>query len=837
MKILIVDDIEQNLYMLQILLEGHGYEVVSATNGAEALEEARRDPPDMIVTDILMPVMDGFTLCRKWKMDERLKEIPLVFYTATYTDPKDEDLALSLGAERFIVKPVEPDAFIGMLHTVIEEHREGRLIASCEPVEEEEVYFREYNEALIRKLEKKMLDIEKEITKRKRAEEALRQSEKRLEKINECLLSFGTDSNENINRLIALCGELLGATCALYNRLDGGMLCSWGQWNTPIDYNPVDKPDGHICYDVIESAGDQVLVFTNLLETHYARTDPNVIPFKLQTYIGRAVKLRGINVGSLCAVYQNNIDPTDEDKRIIEIIASAIGVEEERKRSNDALKESEEKYRTVLEANPDPVVVYDIEGKVIYFNPAFTRVFGWTLEERLGKKMDVFMPEEAWRETKMMIEKVLAGERFSGIETRRYNKKGEIIPVSISGAIYRDRDGHPLGSVINLRDISEQKKLESQLLQAQKMESLGTLAGGIAHDFNNLLMGIQGRTSMVLMDTYSSHPHSEHLKGIEDYVKSAANLTKQLLGFARGGKYEVKPTDLNELIKRKNQMFGRTKKEIKIREKFEKNLWTVDVDQGQIEQVLLNIYVNAWHAMPGGGDLYIQTENTTIDESYSKPYQVEPGKYVKISVTDTGVGMDEVTRQRIFDPFFTTKEMGGGTGLGLSSAYGIIKNHGGFINVYSEKGQGATFNIYLLVSGKEVIKEKKPYEEILRGTESVLLVDDEDIIIDVGQGIMEKLGYKVLIAKSGKEAIETYKKNQKNIDMVILDMIMPELDGGDTYDRLKEINPNIKALLSSGYSINGQAAEILERGCDGFIQKPFNIEKLSKKIRAILDKK
>jgi signal transduction histidine kinase/ActR/RegA family two-component response regulator len=451
--------------------------------------------------------------------------------------------------------------------------------------------------------------------------------------------------------------------------------------------------------------------------------------------------------------------------------------------------------------------------------------------------MDVFVPEKNLPETIMMIEKVQSGEKFSGIESLRYNKEGGIIPVRISGSAYRDQEGNLIGSVVNLRDIRKQKKMETQLQQAHKMEALGTLAGGIAHDFNNLLMGIQGRTSLMRMDNDSSHSHNEHLKGIEDYVKSAGELTKQLLGFARGGKYEIKPTDLNKFIKKQNRMFGRTRKEITIRGRYEKNLWTVDVDQGQIEQVLLNIFVNAWHAMPGGGNLYIQTENIVIDEFFYRPYHVEPGKYVKISATDTGEGMDNATQQRIFDPFFTTKEMGRGTGLGLASVYGIIKNHGGFINVYSEKGEGTTFNIYLPASEKEVVKENKSQKEVLKGAETTLLVDDEDIILDVGPGIIEKLGYEVLIAKSGKEAIGIYEKNHDRIDMVILDMIMPEMGGGETYDKLKEINPGIKVLLSSGYSIDGEATKILERGCNDFIQKPFNMIDLSRKLRKILDEK
>ena len=381
----------------------------------------------------------------------------------------------------------------------------------------------------------------------------------------------------------------------------------------------------------------------------------------------------------------------------------------------------------------------------------------------------------------------------------------------------------------------ERERLENQLNQAQKMKAMGTLAGGIAHDFNNLLMAIQGRTSIMLMKKDSSHPDIRHLKGIEDNIESAADLTRQLLGFARGGKYEVKTIDINELIKKQNRMFGRTKKEITIRGKYEKDLWSVEVDQGQIEQVLLNLYVNAWQAMPAGGDLYLESENVTLGETDVKPFSTEPGRYVKISVTDTGVGMDKVTREKIFEPFFTTKEMGRGTGLGLASAYGIIKNHGGFINVYSEKGHGTTFNFYLPASEKEVIEEKKPDGDTLRGTETVLFVDDEDMIIEIAEELFERLGYNVLTARSGTEAIEIYKKNKEQIDIVILDMIMPDMSGGDTYDRVKDLDPKVKVLLSSGYSINGQATEIMDRGCNGFIQKPFKMKELSQKLREVLD--
>jgi PAS domain S-box-containing protein len=526
--------------------------------------------------------------------------------------------------------------------------------------------------------------------------------------------------------------------------------------------------------------------------------------------------------------------PLTRDGKVVAMVSVARDITE-RKSMEDALKQSKEQYRIVLEANPDPVVVYDMAGKVTYFNMAFSNVFGWKLEECVGQKMDVFVPTDAWPETTVMINKVASGENFSGIETRRYTKKGKIIPVSISGAIYRDENGNPMGSVINLRDITEQKKLEIQLQQAQKMEAIGTLAGGIAHDFNNLLMGIQGCTSLMSLDIDPNHPNFGYLHKIESYIKNATSLTKQLLGFARKGKYEIKATDLNDIVNKSAEMFGRAKKEITIHKKCQSNIWTVEVDQFQIEQVLLNLYVNAWQAMSGTGELYIQTENIMLNDKYVKPYRIASGKYVKISVTDTGTGIDETIQHRIFDPFFTTKEISRGTGLGLASAYGIIKNHGGIINSISKKGEGATFNIFLPASEKKIFKEKMPQKDILKGSETVLFVDDEDIIIDVGRDLLKKLGYDVLTAKGGIEAVEIYKTNPKKIDIVILDMIMPEMGGGDTYEKLRDVDPGVKVLLSSGYSIDGQASKILSRGCDGFIQKPFDIKSLSLEIRKILD--
>ena len=460
----------------------------------------------------------------------------------------------------------------------------------------------------------------------------------------------------------------------------------------------------------------------------------------------------------------------------------------ERGRAEKALRESEERYRTVLEANPDPVVVYDIEGKVAYFNPAFSRVFGWDLEERLGKKMDVFVPEENWPETKMMIDKVLAGESFSGIDTRRRTKGGDIIPVSISGAIYRDLDGKPVGSVINLRDISEQEELQAQLQHAQKMEAVGILAGGVAHDFNNLLQAVQGYAELLLLRKERSEFGCKELQAIRRAARRGADLTQQLLTFSRRVDSRLRLVDLNHVIVEVKRLLLRTvPKMIDIEPQLASDLKLINADSAQLEQVLVNLAVNAKDAMPDGGRLVIETATVILDEDYCRTHLgVLPGEYVQLSVSDSGHGMDRGTLEHIFAPFYTTKAVGKGTGLGLAMVYGIVKSHEGYIMCYSEPDEGTTFKIYFPVAEQdgELAVPKEDEMCLTGGTETILLVDDEDFIRDLGKEILTNFGYTIFTAADGESGLEVYRQERDRIDLIILDLIMPGMGGKKCLDEL-----------------------------------------------------
>jgi PAS domain S-box-containing protein len=508
------------------------------------------------------------------------------------------------------------------------------------------------------------------------------------------------------------------------------------------------------------------------------------------------------------------------------------------------LGENQEKYRIILESIEEGYFETDLDGNIIFYNDATSRILGWLRSELPGMNLRQYTSHDtAQKLFKIFKEVYRTGKPCKAIEFEiiRKDRKKRYIEMSIS--LVRNATGEPhgfrgIGRDTTARHLAnyERQRLEDKLHQVQRLEAIGTLAGGIAHDFNNLLMGIMGNVEMLLMSLDVTDPRYENARTIKSCVRSGADLTRQLLGYARGGKYFVKPTNLNEIVRTSSTMFGRTKKETQVICEYQKGIWTVEVDRNQIEQVMVNLYLNAWQAMAHRGTIQVRTENTILDKDFVKPYEVSPGRYVRVSVVDTGTGMDKEVQKRVYEPFFTTKEMGKGTGMGLASAFGILKNHSGIIHFTSTPGKGTTFFIYLPASDRPVEIDTSTEESVRVGSETILIVDDEDQVLDACRTMLNQLGYNTILAKNGNEAVEIFQKENANIDLIILDMIMPGMDGLTAYEHLKEINANVKVILSSGYSITDKVKEIVATGCDEFIQKPFTLSQISRVTRELLDR-
>ncbi len=680
-RVLIVDDQEENRYMVEVLLKGNGFEAFTANNGTEALAQLHSGEFDLIISDILMPVMDGFELCRRVKTDERLRRIPFIVYTATYTGPQDEAFSMKIGADRFLQKPSEPESFMATVREVMAAARSGKVGPSPEPAPDEEV-FKLYNERLVRKLEQKMLQLEEE-TKALRATEA-------------------------------------------------------------------------------------------------------------------------------------------------------------------ALRISERKYRRLHESITDGYAFVDLQGIIRESNESFRRMLGYT-DEELSRLTYLDLTPEKWHayEQEIVSTQVLP-RGFSDVYEKEYrNKDGGVFPVELRSFLVCDEGGEKEGIWALVRDITErkqaekaQKELEAQLHQAQKMESVGRLAGGVAHDFNNMLSVILSYAQMGLENSESGSSLHGYLQDILEAAQRSVNITRQLLAFARKQAVVPQVLDLNETVEGMLKILRRLiGEDIQLRWLPHSNLWPVKVDPSQIDQLLANLLVNSRDAIAGVGNVTIETGMATLDDAYCGHHAgVVPGEYVLLAVSDDGCGMDKAILDKIFEPFFTTKELGQGTGLGLSTVYGVVKQNNGSINVYSEPGKGTTIKIYLprhTMKPAEVEQARLATAQRGQG-ETVLVVEDEPAILKMANVMLRGLGYTVLTANSPLEALKIAHEHGAEIDLLLSDVIMPEMTGKDLAELLLASHPHLKCLFMSGYTANVIASHgVLEEGIN-FIPKPFSVGALSVKVRETL---
>ena len=527
----------------------------------------------------------------------------------------------------------------------------------------------------------------------------------------------------------------------------------------------------------------------------------------------------------------------EADTRLAKAFADLASIGLLNSRAMDSLEESETRTRLLIESSPIGIRVVQ-DGKYRYANPAFLQMFGYeTEDEVVGLSVEeLYAPE-----SRDLIQKRQA-DRAAGVKSPMHyeavavTKNGKPFQVEIwsSEIIFQGKRS----ALAFVNDISESKKLRAQLLQAQKMEAIGTLAGGIAHDFNNILQVVCGFSEIILMGKEKGDPEYEDLAKVLSAGKKGADLVQRLLTFSRKTDINPRPLNLNQQIQRVESILQRTiPKNIKIDLNLADGLSAINADPNQVEQILMNLAINARDAMPEGGRLIFETSNVTLDEGYcSMHLGSKPGDYVLLTVSDTGEGMDKNTLEHIFEPFFSTKPAGKGTGLGLAMVYGIVKQHDGYVTCYSEPGVGTTFKLYLPVTEMKdesiVLHEEK---RLPSGSETILLVDDEDLVRELAKRILSRAGYTVLTAADGKEALQTYKKKGQTVSLIVLDLIMPEMDGKQCLRELLKINPRARVVVASGYSANGPTKEALQGGAKGFVAKPFDMGQLLQTVRKVLD--
>ncbi len=530
---------------------------------------------------------------------------------------------------------------------------------------------------------------------------------------------------------------------------------------------------------------------------------------------------------------------TGTDLHLVSTLAGHLATVIDNARLVQTLRESETRYRALFEQASDAVFLETLEGRILDANTKACELLGYSREELLTLTVADLVPPELRAQIPQVIERQLRNGGMR-LEAENVHKNGTRVPVEVSTSLLTI-NGQRLVLVL-VRDIRERRRLEEQLRQAQKMEAIGTLAGGIAHDFNNLLGAILGFASLMERDLAADSPLRTPVQTIITAARRGAELTNQLLAFARGGRYEVRPISLNDVAQEVIRLLSRTvDKAIAIEPRLAEGLAAVEGDAGQLHQMLLNLCINACDAMPAGGRLIIETGNVSLAEEQAQAeLELPPGPYVQLRVTDTGIGMDAETLQRIFEPFFTTKKEQPGkphSGLGLAMVYGIVRSHSGAIRVSSALGQGSTFEVYLPALARPAPITPPAAVAPAGGAETVLVIDDEDFIRTLLQRALADAGYTVLLAENGPQALELYRARGPEIDLVILDMGLPHMSGREVFHRLRQLDPHAVVLISSGYAEDDQARAMIEAGAQGFLAKPYDLNELLIRVRQVLDRR
>ena len=810
-KILVIDDKQDNLTAITALLKNLMPECAMSTalSGPEGIVKALQELPDTILLDINMPVVDGFETCRRLKADERTRPIPVIMVTAVRADTPSRIKGLELGADAFLSKPIDESELISQIRVAL------RIKAAEDALRRE----RDSLEALVQE----------------RTDE-LRKSEERFRIAQE----MSPDGFTILRPVRDAEDRVVDFTWVYENpaiaRLNGSDRAE-GVGQHLLELFP-----GHRGMPLLQACL-QVSEFGAPLTMEAGYSGKSMVK---PTWFRIVV----VPMGGDIAILTQDISERKEHQEILEeanrqLLLSqenTLRILEDLKAENLArrAKESElQRVTTAIEQVAEVVIITDATGTIEYVNPAFATVTGYTANEALGQTPRILksdMQDQAFYRD--LWETITAGRIWQGRMVNKnkdggfYNEESTISPVL-------DETGRIIHYVAVKRDISEHMALTAQLIQAQKMESVGRLAGGVAHDFNNMLSVILGHAEMGMMRLQPEHPVSADLTQISMAAKRSADLTRQLLAFARKQTIAPKVLDLNETVSELLKMLQRLIGEnIHLHWQPAADLWPVKMDPTQIDQILANLCVNARDAIHDLGTITIETACSVIDKEYcAQNAGFVVGEYVKLTISDNGCGMSKETQAKIFEPFFTTKSLGEGTGLGLSTVYGIVKQNNGFINVSSELGLGTTFTLYLprYLGPGEPKRREVTAKSAKRGDEVILLVEDEPTILDIVALILEEQGYTLLAAKTPHEAVQLASQQADPIHLLITDVILPEMNGRDLAEKLQTLYPQLKCLYMSGYTADIIAQHgVLNEGVH-FIQKPFSLSDMAAKVRDALD--